>query len=51
MRLDLIGRIAEVFDQIFIGGADDAAWSGQHGTAIEDMTGGLHVSAHKSFCH
>jgi len=49
MRLDLKGRIAKVFNQIFVGGVGDAAQTGQHGTVIEDTIGGLDVSARTAF--
>jgi len=48
MRLDPKGRIAKVFNQIFVGGIGDAARRGQHSTVIEDVTGGLDVSAHRA---
>jgi len=45
MRLGLKERIANIFNQVFVGGVDHAAWKGQNSTVIEDVTGGLDVSA------
>jgi len=49
MRLGLKGRIAKIFDQIFVGGVGDAAWRGHNSTVIEDVTDGLDVAAHTVF--
>ena len=48
-RLNLEGRIAKIFDQVFIGGVGDVAWRGHNSTVIEDVTGGLDVAAHAVF--
>lgn len=47
MRLDLKGRIAKWFNQIFFVG--DTARRGQHRTVIQDVTNGLDVPAHTVF--
>jgi len=49
MRFSLKGRIAKIFDQIFVGGVGDTAWSGHNRTVIENVTGGLDVAAHTVF--
>jgi len=49
MRLSLKGRIAKIFDQIFFGGVGDTAWRGHNSAVIEDVTGGLDVTAHTVF--
>ena len=49
MRLGLKRRIAKTFKQIFVGGVGDTAWRVQNSTVIEDVTGGLDVSAHAVF--
>jgi len=46
MQLGLKERIAKIFDQVCVGGVGDAAWRDQNSTVIEDVTGGLDVSAH-----
>jgi len=55
IRLGLKGRIAKIFDQVFVGCVDDAAWRGQHSTVVGDMTDGLDVSPQTVFiisqCH
>jgi len=49
MRLSLKGRITKIFDQIFVGGVGDTAWKGHNNTVIEDVNGGLDVTAHTVF--
>jgi len=49
MRLGLKGRIAKIFNQVFVGGVGDIAWRGHNSTVIEDVTGGLTVTAHAVF--
>ena len=49
MRLSLKGRIAKIFNQVFVGGVGDAAWRDHNSTAIEDVTGGLDIAAHAIF--
>jgi len=49
MRLSLKGRIAKIFNKVFVGGVGDTAWRGHNSTVIEDVTGGLDVAAHAVF--
>jgi len=49
MRLGLKGRIAKIFNEVFVGGVSDAAWRGQNSTVIKDVSGRLDASAHTVF--
>ena len=49
MRLGLKEKEKKIFDQVFVGGAGDAAWWGHNSTVMENVTGGLDVAAHKDF--
>jgi len=39
MQLGLKGRIAKIFNQVFVGDVGDTAWRGHSSTVIEDVTG------------
>jgi len=45
MRLGLKGIIAKILNQVFVGGVGDTACRGHNSTVIEDVTGGLDVTA------
>ena len=45
----LKGRIANIFNQVFVGGVGDTAWRGHNSTVIEDVTGRLDVHRHAVF--